>query len=132
MFNAELLKSRLSQYGAAWLIAFLVCGVVLSVFDTLVPFQYNEQDRRAGYFFGKDRQHRILVRGETRWMRVRTQPLVSTDGIVMGHVGSVLDTSEQFCIQVDCVAVSRKLRSQLLFDLVDGFIGVCAGLVVED
>ena len=31
----------------------------------------------------------------------------------------VLDTSEQLSIQVDCVAVSRKLRSQLLLDLVD-------------
>ena len=39
-----------------------VCGEILSVFDTLVPFQYNEQDRRAGYFFGKDRRgqlHRV-------------------------------------------------------------------------
>lgn len=40
----------------------LVCGEILSVFDALVPFQYNEQDRRAGYFFGKDRRgqlHRV-------------------------------------------------------------------------
>jgi len=40
----------------------LVCGEVLSVFDVLVPFQYNEQDRRAGYYFGKDRRgqlHRV-------------------------------------------------------------------------
>jgi len=32
------------------------------VFDTLVPYQYNEQDRRAGYYFGKDRRgqlHRV-------------------------------------------------------------------------
>ena len=39
-----------------------VCGEILSVFDTLIPFQYNEQDRRAGYFFGKDRRgqlHRV-------------------------------------------------------------------------
>ncbi len=39
-----------------------VCGEILSVFDTLVPFQYNDQDRRAGYFFGKDRRgqlHRV-------------------------------------------------------------------------
>ncbi len=39
-----------------------VCGEVLSVFDCLIPFQYNEQDRRAGYFFGKDRRghlHRV-------------------------------------------------------------------------
>ena len=35
---------------------------IVSVFDTLVPLQYNEQDRRAGYFFGKDRRgqlHRV-------------------------------------------------------------------------
>ena len=39
-----------------------VCGEILAVFDLLVPFQYNEQDRRAGYFFGKDRRgqlHRV-------------------------------------------------------------------------
>jgi GGDEF domain-containing protein len=39
-----------------------VCTEILHVFDTLVPFQYNEQDRRAGYFFGKDRRgqlHRV-------------------------------------------------------------------------
>lgn len=39
-----------------------VCAEVLSVFDELVPLQYSEQDRRAGYFFGKDRRgqlHRV-------------------------------------------------------------------------
>ena len=39
-----------------------VCTEVLSVFDALIPLQYNEQDRRAGYFFGKDRRgqlHRV-------------------------------------------------------------------------
>ena len=39
-----------------------VCTEVLAVFDTLIPYQYNEQDRRAGYFFGKDRRgqlHRV-------------------------------------------------------------------------
>ena len=40
----------------------VVCSEILSVFDTLIPLQYNEQDRRAGYFFGKDRRgqlHRV-------------------------------------------------------------------------
>src|SRR2546422_919229 len=32
-----------------------VCTEILDVFDTLIPYQYNEQDRRAGYYFGKDR-----------------------------------------------------------------------------
>ncbi len=39
-----------------------VCGEIVTVFDTLVPYQYSEQDRRAGYFFGKDRRgqlHRV-------------------------------------------------------------------------
>ncbi len=39
-----------------------VCGEVISVFDILIPYQYSAQDRRAGYFFGKDRRghlHRV-------------------------------------------------------------------------
>src|SRR3954465_12648192 len=38
------------------------CGEILDVFDTLIPLQYNDQDRRAGYFFCKDRRgqlHRV-------------------------------------------------------------------------
>ncbi|HEX5582003.1 MAG TPA: GGDEF domain-containing protein [Gemmatimonadaceae bacterium] len=35
------------------------CGEVIEVFDTLIPLQYNEADRRAGYFFGKDRRGRL-------------------------------------------------------------------------
>ena len=33
-----------------------VCGEIVTTFDLLVPYQYSEQDRRAGYFFGKDRR----------------------------------------------------------------------------
>jgi GGDEF domain-containing protein len=39
-----------------------VCTEILGVFDILMPLQYNDQDRRAGYFFGKDRRgqlHRV-------------------------------------------------------------------------
>jgi GGDEF domain-containing protein len=39
-----------------------VCGEIVAIFDSLVPFQYSEQDRRAGYYFGKDRRgqlHRV-------------------------------------------------------------------------
>ena len=38
------------------------CSEIVSIFDVLVPYQYSEQDRRAGYFFGKDRRgqlHRV-------------------------------------------------------------------------
>jgi GGDEF domain-containing protein len=33
-----------------------ICDEITSTFDLLVPFQYSEPDRRAGYFFGKDRR----------------------------------------------------------------------------
>jgi diguanylate cyclase (GGDEF)-like protein len=39
-----------------------VCSEIVEVFDLLIQLQYSEQDRRAGYFFGKDRRghlHRV-------------------------------------------------------------------------
>ncbi len=39
-----------------------VCDEIVQVFDELIPLQYSEQDRRAGYFIGKDRRgqlHRV-------------------------------------------------------------------------
>ena len=33
-----------------------ICDEITSTFDLLVPYQYSEPDRRAGYFFGKDRR----------------------------------------------------------------------------
>jgi diguanylate cyclase (GGDEF)-like protein len=39
-----------------------VCGEIVAVFDALVPYQYSDADRRAGYYFGKDRRgqlHRV-------------------------------------------------------------------------
>ena len=41
-----------------------VCAEIVEVFDLLVPFQYSESDRKAGYFFGKDRRgqlHRVSL-----------------------------------------------------------------------
>jgi diguanylate cyclase (GGDEF)-like protein len=38
------------------------CEEIVNIFDLLIPYQYSEQDRRAGYFFGKDRRgqlHRV-------------------------------------------------------------------------
>ena len=38
------------------------CDEVIQIFDELIPYQYTEEDRRAGYFLGRDRRgavHRI-------------------------------------------------------------------------
>lgn len=40
------------------------CDGIIQVFDELIPYQYTEEDRRAGYFLGKDRRgniHRIPI-----------------------------------------------------------------------
>ncbi len=36
-----------------------VCDEIVRVFDELMPLQYSEQDRRVGYFFGKDRRGQL-------------------------------------------------------------------------
>jgi len=35
------------------------CDAIIQVFDELIPYQYTEEDRRAGYFLGKDRRGNI-------------------------------------------------------------------------
>ncbi len=38
------------------------CDEIIQLFDELIPYQYSEEDRRTGYFLGKDRRgslHRI-------------------------------------------------------------------------
>lgn len=35
------------------------CSEIVQTFDHLVPFQYSEQDRRSGYYFGKDRRGQL-------------------------------------------------------------------------
>src|SRR5690606_3736259 len=34
----------------------ICCEEILDIFDELSPYQYHEEDRRAGYFLGKDRR----------------------------------------------------------------------------
>ena len=36
------------------------CDAIIQVFDELIPYQYTEEDRRAGYFLGKDRRGNIF------------------------------------------------------------------------
>ncbi len=39
-----------------------VCDIIVETFELLTPYQYSEADRRAGYYFGKDRRgqlHRV-------------------------------------------------------------------------
>lgn len=35
------------------------CDEIIQIFDELIPYQYSEEDRKAGYFLGKDRRGSI-------------------------------------------------------------------------
>jgi len=40
----------------------VTCDEIIQLFDELIPYQYTEEDRRAGYFLGRDRRgsiHRV-------------------------------------------------------------------------
>ncbi len=42
------------------------CDEIIFLFDELIPYQYTEEDRRAGYFLGEDRRgnvHRVPLMG---------------------------------------------------------------------
>jgi len=36
-----------------------ICAIIVETFEQLVPYQYREADRRAGYYFGKDRRGKL-------------------------------------------------------------------------
>lgn len=42
------------------------CEEIIALFDELIPYQYTEEDRRTGYFLGRDRRGNIL------WVPVMT------------------------------------------------------------
>jgi len=67
------------------------CGTIVEVFDTLIPFQYSEQDRRAGYYFGKDR------RGQLHKVPMMTLSIgvVTNERRVFTHAGQVSELATE-------------------------------------
>lgn len=67
------------------------CGTVVEVFDVLVPFQYSEQDRRAGYYFGKDR------RGQLHKVPLMTLSVgvVTNERRVFTHAGQISELATE-------------------------------------
>ena len=64
-------------------------------------------ERSVGTLHSFDQEYRIVADGQTRWIRVRTQPVTGPEGTtVLGHVGSVLDTT------AERVAADERARLQ--------------------
>ena len=68
-----------------------ICSEIISVFDALVRFQYNEQDQRAGYYFGKDR------RGQLHRVPLMTLSIgiVTNEHRHFGHPAEVSETATE-------------------------------------
>ena len=60
------------------------CDEIIYLFDELIPYQYTEEDRRAGYFLGKDR------RGSIR----RVPSMTLSIGVVTNQIQPFIHTAQ--------------------------------------
>ena len=69
----------------------LVCDEIIWLFDELAPDQYSEEDRRAGYFLGKDR------RGSIHRVPLMTLSIgvVTSQGREFTHTGQVSELAAE-------------------------------------
>lgn len=67
------------------------CDEIIKIFDELIPYQYTEEDRRAGYFLGRDR------RGAVHRIPLMTLSIgVVTDQLnVFSHTGQVSELAAE-------------------------------------
>jgi len=77
----------------------LVCEEIIETFDELVPYQYTEEDRRAGYFLGRDRRGNIL------WVPLMTLSI----GVVTNHQRSFEHTARVSELATEMKSFAKKL-----------------------
>ncbi len=75
-----------------------------------------------------DYAYRIVVDGTTRWLRVRTEPLLGTDGEFAGHVGSVQDTTAERRAAEERALLQGQLQQAQRLESV----GLLAGGIAHD
>ncbi|HSJ10855.1 MAG TPA: diguanylate cyclase [Longimicrobiales bacterium] len=75
------------------------CEEIISLFDDLVPYQYTEDDRRAGYFLGRDRRGNIL------WVPVMTLSI----GVVTNEYRKFTHTARVSELATEMKTFAKKL-----------------------
>jgi GGDEF domain-containing protein len=77
----------------------IVCEEIIEIFDELIPFQYTEEDRRAGYFLGRDR------RGNIVWVPLMTLSI----GVVTNQQRTFAHTARVSELATEMKSFAKKL-----------------------
>ena len=77
----------------------IMCEEIIEIFDDLIPFQYTEEDRRAGYFLGRDRRGNIL------WVPLMTLSI----GVVTNEQRSFEHTARVSELATEMKSFAKKL-----------------------
>lgn len=77
----------------------IICEEIIELFDELIPFQYTEEDRRAGYFLGRDRRGNIL------WVPLMTLSI----GVVTNEQRSFEHTARVSELATEMKSFAKKL-----------------------
>jgi GGDEF domain-containing protein len=79
------------------------CEEILEVFDELIPYQYTEEDRRAGYFLGRDRRGNIL------WVPIMTLSI----GVVTNEHRKFTHTARVSELATEMKTFAKKLQGSV-------------------
>jgi GGDEF domain-containing protein len=79
------------------------CEEIIEVFDELIPYQYTEEDRRAGYFLGRDRRGNIL------WVPIMTLSI----GVVTNQHRKFTHTARVSELATEMKTFAKKLHGSV-------------------
>lgn len=79
------------------------CEEIIEVFDELIPYQYTEEDRRAGYFLGRDRRGNIL------WVPIMTLSI----GVVTNEHRKFTHTARVSELATEMKTFAKKLHGSV-------------------
>jgi GGDEF domain-containing protein len=77
----------------------ICCEEIIEIFDELVPYQYTPEDRRAGYFLGRDR------RGNIVWVPLMTLSI----GVVTNQYRTFTHTARVSELATEMKTFAKKL-----------------------
>jgi two-component system cell cycle sensor histidine kinase/response regulator CckA len=92
------------------------------------PSFERDMARTIGSVVPFHREYRIAVAGVLRWVRVHTQPVLDEHGATLGHVGSVLDTTDERRAEEERARLHTQLEQARRLES----LGLLAGGIAHD